>query len=160
MGLLSWLGLASKTKPLEIGAVAPDAVVQDVQGSTLQLASFYRQGYTLVYFFPKADTPGCTKQACSLRDEFDRLKARGVEVVGISSDQPVTQRHFQKKHRLPFMLLSDAHHAAGKAFGVPMLLGMYHRQSFLIKNLKVVWRDLNASTSDQAADVFEALDAS
>jgi peroxiredoxin Q/BCP len=159
MSLLSWLGLSTGPKPLEIGAVAPDAPVQDVHGSTLQLASFYRQGYTLVYFFPKADTPGCTKQACSLRDEFDRLKARGVEVVGISSDQPATQRHFQKKHRLPFTLLSDPGHAVGKAFGVPMLLGMYHRQSFLIRNLKVVWCDLNASTTDQAADVLKALDA-
>jgi peroxiredoxin Q/BCP len=158
MSLLSWLGLVTDAKPLEVGADAPNALVQDVHGADLHLATLYHQGYTLVYFFPKADTPGCTKQACSLRDEFEQLKTREVTVVGISADQPETQRHFQKKYRLPFILLGDRGHAAAKAFGVPMLLGMYHRQSFLIRNLKVVWRDLNASTADQAADVLKVLE--
>jgi peroxiredoxin Q/BCP len=158
MGLLSWLGVVTDATPVEVGAQAPDAVVQDVHGADVHLASFYHQGYTLVYFYPKADTPGCTKQACSLRDEFEKLKERGVEVVGISSDQPETQRHFQKKLRLPFTLLADQGKNAAKAFGVPLVLGMFQRQSFLIKNLQVVWRDLQASTADQAADVLKALD--
>jgi peroxiredoxin Q/BCP len=158
MSLLSWLGLATKATPLEVGADAPDAVLLDVQGAPVHLTSFYHQGYTLVYFYPKADTPGCTKQACSLRDEFDKLRQRGVEVVGISADPPEKQRHFQKKLRLPFTVLCDDKRNAAKAFGVPMLLGMHHRQSFLIRNLKIVWRDLHASTADQAADVLAALE--
>jgi peroxiredoxin Q/BCP len=159
MSLLSWLGLKTEAMPIEVGADAPDAVVQDVQGTEIHLARFYGQGHTLIYFYPKADTPGCTKQACSLRDEFDTLQGRGVEVIGISADRAEKQRHFQKKLRLPYMLLADHEKNAAKAFGVPMLLGMHHRQSFLIKNLKIVWRDLNASTDDQAADVLRALDA-
>jgi peroxiredoxin Q/BCP len=158
MSLLSWLGVVTDTKPLEVGADAPDAVVRDVHGAEVHLASFYQQGYTLVYFFPRADTPGCTKQACSLRDGFELLKGKQVEVVGISSDRPETQRHFQKKYRLPFMLLSDSECVAAKAFGVPTLLGMFHRQSFLIKNLKIVWSDLHASTAEQAADVLKVLE--
>lgn len=158
MSFLSWLGLRTDAKPLEIGADVPDAVLQDVQGTEVHLARFYHQGHTLVYFYPKADTPGCTKQACSLRDEFVKLKERGVEVIGISADRPEKLRHFQKKLHLPFLLLADHEKNAAKAFGVPMLLGMHHRQSFLIRNLKVVWRDLNASSADQAVDVLRALD--
>jgi peroxiredoxin Q/BCP len=158
MSLLSWLGLVAEAKPIEVGAEAPDAVLLDVHGAEVHLAAFYNQGHTLVYFFPKADTPGCTRQACSLRDEFEQLKARGVEVVGISADEPETQRHFQKKHRLPFILLADRERHAARAFGVPMLLGMFRRQSFLIRNLKITWRDLDASTDNQAADVLKVLE--
>ncbi len=143
---------------MEVGARAPDAVVFDVHGSELRLARFYWDGYTLIYFYPKADTPGCTKQACGLRDAFDELKARNVDILGISADPPGAVKRFQEKHKFPFILLADPEYHAAQAFGVPLLVGMTRRQSYLVRGGKIVWRDLNPSTKTPAADVLRALD--
>ncbi len=159
MNLLSWLGLKSEGKPLEIGDRAPDAIVFDVHGSELHLARFYWEGFTLIYFYPKADTPGCTKQACDLRDSFDELKARNVDIIGISADAPGAVKRFQEKRKLPFVLLADPEYHAAQAFGVPLMVGMTRRQSYLVRAGKIVWRDLNASTRTHAADVLRAVKA-
>jgi peroxiredoxin Q/BCP len=158
MNFLDWLGITNAGKPIEVGDAAPDVVSRDEQGGEVRLADFYGAGFTLVYFYPKADTPGCTAQACSLRDDFAQLQERGVRVVGVSEDGPESQRRFKEKYRLPFVLLADREHAVAKAFGVPLMLGMTHRQSFLIKGGRVVWRDLGASTGEQARDVLNALE--
>ena len=79
MSIFSWLGLATEAPPLDVGADAPDVILQDIQGADFHLARLYGQGHTLIYFYPRADTPGCTKQACSLRNEFVQLKEKGVE---------------------------------------------------------------------------------
>ncbi|SRR5260221_10859582 len=158
MGLLHWLGITDDSEPLAVGAAAPDVVSRDEQGREVRLADFYRDGATLVYFYPMADTPGCTAQACSLRDDFDGLRARGVQVIGVSADSPGSQARFKEKYHLPFMLLADEEHAVAKAFGVRLVMGMPHRQSFLIKDGRIVWRDLRASTRDQARDVLKALE--
>ena len=157
MTLLDWLGLANAGKPLDVGDAAPDVVSRDEQGNEVRLADFYDEGFTLVYFYPKADTPGCTAQACSLRDDFAELQERGVRVVGVSADGPQAQLRFKEKHRLPFVLLADRDRVVAKAFGVPLMLGMTRRQSFLIKRGSIVWRDLSASTRAQARDVLNAL---
>jgi len=157
MGLLNWLGVSTGGEPLEIGDRAPDLISPDERGNSLRLADFYHEGYTLIFFFPKADTPGCTAQACSLRDEFEQLKALGVRVLGVSADSAASQKRFREKHRLPFPLLPDGDRHVSQAFRVPTLLGMTHRQSFLVKEGKIVWRDLRASTRWQARDVLEAL---
>ena len=158
MNFLHWLGLTNAGKPLEVGDAAPDVVSRDERGNEVRLADFYGDGFTLVYFYPKADTPGCTAQACSLRDDFAELQARGVRVVGVSADGPEAQRRFKEKYRLPFVLLADRERAVAKAFGVPLVLGMTHRQSFLIHGARIVWRDLSASTRAQARDVLNALE--
>jgi peroxiredoxin Q/BCP len=158
MNFLHWLGLTNAGKPLEVGDAAPDVVSRDEQGNDVRLADFYGAGFTLVYFYPKADTPGCTAQACSLRDDFAELQARGVRVIGVSADGPEAQRRFKEKYRLPFVLLADRERAVAKAFGVPLMLGMTHRQSFLIHGARIVWRDLSASTRAQARDVLHALE--
>jgi thioredoxin-dependent peroxiredoxin len=158
MNFLDWLGLTNAGKPLEVGAAAPDAVSRDEQGHDVRLADLYDDGFTLVYFYPKADTPGCTAQACSLRDDFTELQARGVRVVGVSADAPESQLRFKAKYRLPFVLLADRERTVARAFGVPLMLGMTHRQSFLIKGGRIVWRDLSASTRAQARDILNALE--
>ena len=157
MNFLEWLGLTANRKPLEVGDAAPDAASRDEYGNEVRLANLYDPGHTLVYFYPKADTPGCTAQACSLRDDFAELQARGVRVIGVSSDSPEAQRRFKEKYRLPFMLLADQDHAVARAFGVPFMLGMTHRQSFLIKERRVIWRDLKAPTREQARDLLRIL---
>jgi peroxiredoxin Q/BCP len=158
MNLLDWIGVTNGRKPLEVGETAPDAAARDEQGKLVRLTEIYADGLTLIYFYPKADTPGCTAQACSIRDDFAELQARGVRVIGVSSDGPDAQRRFKEKYRLPFTLLADTEHAVAKAFGVRLLLGMTHRQSFLIKDGRVVWRDLSAATKKQARDVLGALE--
>jgi len=158
MNFLDWLGVTNSGKPLGVGDAAPDAVSRDEQGNEVRLADFYGDGFTLVYFYPKADTPGCTAQACSLRDDFTELQERGVRVVDVSADGPEAQLRFKEKYRLPFVLLADRARVVAKAFGVPLMLGMTHRQSFLIHGGRIVWRDLSASTRAQAQDILHALE--
>jgi len=158
MNFLDWLGITNAGKPLEVGDAAPDAASHDEQGHEVRLPDLYGEGFTLVYFYPKADTPGCTAQACSLRNDFAELQERGVRVIGVSADGPESQLRFKEKYRLPFVLLADSERAVAKAFGVPLMLGMTRRQSFLIKDGRIVWRDLSASTRAQARDVLNALE--
>jgi len=158
MSFLAYLGLMPASA-LEIGAPAPAVNSIDETGRPVRFADLYRQGLTLVYFYPKADTPGCTAQACSLRDSFAELRARGVRVIGVSEDRPDAQKKFREKHQLPFSLVADADGKVAKAFGVPTFLGFTKRQSFLIKDGKVVWRDLSVSPNTHLSEVNKALDA-
>jgi len=157
MNFLSWLGVTALRKPLDVGDAAPNVATLDEQGREVRMGDLYGDGFALVFFYPKADTPGCTAQACSLRDGFTELQERGVRVIGVSADTPASQLRFKEKFRLPFMLLADADHAVATAFGVPLTLGMTRRQAFLIKAGRIVWRDLRASTREQAKDVLRAL---
>ncbi len=157
MSFFAFLGLLPAAA-VDLGASAPTPAAIDENGKPLNLADVYQRGLTLVYFFPKADTPGCTAQACSLRDSFGGLKGRGVQIVGVSADKPEAQRKFREKYNLPFSLIADADGAVAKAFGVPTFLGFTKRQSFLVKDGKLVWRDLSVSPKTHLAKVNEALD--
>jgi peroxiredoxin Q/BCP len=145
-------------EPLAVGASAPEVTALNQDGESVSLGELYQRGIVLVYFYPKADTPGCTKQACSLRDAFTELSDRGVTVVGVSADRPEVQKKFQEKYSLPFTLMADTDRKIIEAFGVPTTLGITSRQAFLIQDNKIIWRDLKASTSEQAADVLAVLD--
>ena len=157
MSLLAFLGL-TPCRALDIGAPAPAITAVDQDGTAVSFADTYKKGITLVYFYPKADTPGCTSEACSLRDSFADLRARDLQILGVSEDKPDAQKKFRVKYQLPFTLIADSDGAVAKAFGVPNLMGFAKRQSFLVQDGKIVWRDLNASTTQQAADVSKALD--
>lgn len=157
LGLFS--ASALHADPLEIGARAPALTAIDQNGQSIALADLYAKGWVLVFFYPKADTSGCTKQACSLRDAYEALTDRGVTVVGVSTDGVAAQKAFMEKHRLPYTLLADNDKKVVNAFGVPTTMGFASRQAYLIKDGVLVWRDLKASTDQQAADVLAALDA-
>jgi peroxiredoxin Q/BCP len=150
---------AVASEPLKVGDAAPDAQSVDQNGKPVSLSKLYGSGWTLVYFYPKADTPGCTAEACSLRDAFEELTKKGVTVVGVSADTPKEQKAFQEKYHLPFTLIADSDKHVIQAFGVPTTMGFASRQSFLIKDGKIVWRDLHASTKQQAADILKAVTA-
>ena len=96
---------------------------------------------TLVYFFPKADTPGCTSQACSLRDSFAVLTKKNVMVLGVSTDDQDDLKAFKAKYKVPFDFISDKKREWAKAFDVSLTLGFASRQSFLIQDQKIIWLD-------------------
>jgi peroxiredoxin Q/BCP len=102
---------------LEHGDAAPPFALQDQHGTTVRLADL-RGRKVLVYFYPAADTPGCTVQSCDLRDHRQDLAGIGAEVVGISPDLPEAQLAFDRKYDLGFPLLSDPDHAVAEAWGV------------------------------------------
>ena len=123
---------------LKKGAKAPPISLLDQDGKTVKLSDYLGQKL-LLYFYPKADTPGCTTQACSIRDAMPDLKSLGITAVGISPDQPKAQKKFADKYRLSFPLLSDPEHATAEAYGAWGEKSMYGkkyegilRSSFLI----------------------------
>jgi thioredoxin-dependent peroxiredoxin len=122
MGLMDTL-LGSSTG-LEAGAKAPEFTLNDQDGNPVSLSSFRGQKNVVVYFYPKDDTPGCTKESCAFRDHFTAFSDVGAEVLGISSDSEQSHKKFKEKHRLPFRLLADKGGKTRKAFGVPATLGM------------------------------------
>lgn len=161
MSLLAFLGFYSfaNAEPLAVGAPAPEISAVDQDGKTFALKDVYAKGPTLVYFYPKADTPGCTKQGCSLRDAWADLQGRDIQVLGVSEDKVEAQKKFHDKHEFPFTLIADHDGKVAEAFGVPTAGGFAKRQSFLVKDGKVVWNMLSASTATHAKDVLAAYES-
>jgi len=153
------IGMNLHAEPLAVGAAAPDITAPDENGKPVKFSDIYKKSdITLVYFYPKANTGGCTAQACSLRDAIVDLKGIGVTVIGVSHDKPADQLSFKEKFNLPFILIADSDGAVIKAFGVPTYPGgMAQRQSFLVKDGKIVWRSLAAKTSEHAKEVEAAV---
>lgn len=158
LSLLAFTAMASASE-LKLGDKIPALTLPDQDGKPLDLPAYGSEGYLLVFFYPKANTPGCTAQACSLRDAETQLKERGVKILGISADKPDSQKKFVNEQNLPYPLIADAESKAIQAFGVegPMF-GFARRSAFLFHNGKLVWRDAKASTKDQAEIVLKALD--
>ncbi len=102
---------------LTAGDPAPAFAMSADDGTTISTDSLAGSRYVL-YFYPKDDTPGCTAQACGLRDSWSRVADTGVEVFGVSPDSTKSHVRFRQKHALPFRLLSDTGHAVAEAFGV------------------------------------------
>jgi peroxiredoxin Q/BCP len=150
---------AFAAEPLAIGARIPEVTQKNQDGTPVKLAEHGASGFLLVFFYPKANTPGCTKQACSLRDSWEALRNRGVRILGVSADDIESQQAFRTKHKLPYDLLADDDRRVIDAFGVPKMLGFAKRQAYLFKDGILVWRSLEASTEQQAADVLKAIEA-
>jgi peroxiredoxin Q/BCP len=150
---------------LKQGDTAPDFTVRDQNAKTVKLADFTGQKL-LLYFYPKADTPGCTKQACSVRDAMPDLSTLGIAAVGISPDIPEKQKKFDDKHGLGFPLLSDPDHAVADAYGVWGEKSMYGkkyegiiRSSFLIGETgKIIKAWYKISPDDTVPEAMKALE--
>ena len=146
-------GSSPSRGPLQAGDPAPALTAVSDTGDRVDLAAVYgRQEWTLVYFYPKADTPGCAKQGCALRDGYAELTRRGVAVFGVSRDDVAAQAAFKAKYRLPFTLLADTEGAVVAAFGVPSypLVGTPRRQAYLVRGGKIVYADHAGNTGEQA----------
>lgn len=114
---------------LKVGDKAPAFALKDQSGRTVRLSGF-KGKKVLVYFYPKADTPGCTKQSCEVRDARKDLAKLGIVAVGISPDAPESQKKFDARYGLKFPLLADTDHTVAEAWGVWGKKSMYGRTYF------------------------------
>lgn len=160
MSLFSLLFGFARAEALKLGDKAPEISATTDEGTTLNLADVYKKNdYTLVWFYPRALTPGCTKQGCSLRDASADLKKHGVAVIGVSTDPVEKQKEFKQAHNFPFPLLADTDKKVVAAFGQSASRPMAAREAYLIdRSGKVVYHDLG-QTDQQAAKVLEFLNA-
>jgi peroxiredoxin Q/BCP len=108
---------------LKVGVKAPDFSLYDQNAVIHQLSDFIGE-WVVLYFYPKDDTPVCTKQACAFRDQFEDFKEEGAVVIGISSDDRISHNKFVEKHNLPFVLLSDEDGVVRKEYGAKSLFGL------------------------------------
>lgn len=141
----------SKRQLSQPGDHAPDAQLQDENGDTRSLSDF-KGAALLVYFYPKDDTPGCTTEACALRDAWDAYKDAGIRIVGVSADSVESHAKFAEKHELPFTLLSDPDAELADAFGVPKRMGFFGRVSFLLddnQTIRAVYPDVDPAVHAQ-----------
>ena len=156
-GLMLSQGLAETT--MNLGSPIPALSAKDQEGQQIDLAAYGKKGFLLVFFYPKANTPGCTAQACSLRDGNAELARRGVRIVGISADTVSSQKSFATDQKLPYPLLADSENKIIQAFGVGGLFGFAQRSAFLFQDGILIWRDPKGSTKDQAEVVLDHLDS-
>lgn len=148
---------------LKEGTTAPAFKTTDADGETISLKDLRGQKVVL-YFYPKDDTPGCTKEACSFRDSFAKFKKRGITVLGVSPDSEVSHKKFETKYKLPFTLLADRDHSIAEAYGVwgeKKFMGRTYmgvlRTTFLIDEkgkIKKVFEKVKPE--DHASEVLEA----
>lgn len=148
---------------LNVGDKAPAFSAKDQDGNTVKLSDLKGKKVAL-YFYPKDDTPGCTKQACSIRDGFPKLKKAGITVIGVSTDDKESHQNFIKKYKLPFTLLADTNKKVVEKYGVYGEKNMYgkkymgvNRNTFLIdENGKIVKIFKRVKVEEHADEILKA----
>ena len=138
---------------IETGDVAPDFTLQADDGSTVSLEDL-RGKKVVLYFYPKDDTPGCTTQACDLRDDMARLNDVGAVVLGVSPDSAKSHAKFKEKYGLNFPLLADEDHRAAEAYGV-----WREKMSFAVKSLGIVRSTFLIDEQGRVTDVWRKVQA-
>ncbi|MDC1226579.1 thioredoxin-dependent thiol peroxidase [Algibacter sp.] len=149
---------------LKQGDAVPDFTAKDEQGHTISLSD-YKGKKLVVFFYPKASTPGCTVEACNLRDNYKTLQAQGYELLGVSADSEKRQANFKNKYEFPFPLLADEDKTVINAFGVwgpKKFMGRdydgIHRMTFLIDENGLVERVIaKVKTKEHAAQILEEI---
>ena len=140
------------------GTPAPAVNATAHTGQKVDLAKL-RGSYVVLYWYPKDDTTGCTKQACDIRDNWDKLKKAGVKVYGVSTQDNTSHQAFADKHKLPFPLIPDVNGELAKKYGVPVVDGKARRITYLIDKdgkVKHVWP--KAATTGHAAEILAVID--
>ncbi|MDE3743350.1 thioredoxin-dependent thiol peroxidase [Maribacter polysaccharolyticus] len=149
-------------KTLQVGDKVPGFTAKDQDGNTVELSDYLGKKL-IVFFYPKASTPGCTAEACNLRDNYSELMSQGYELLGVSADSEKRQSNFKNKHELPFPLLADEDHTVINAFGVwgpKKFMGReydgIHRKTFVINGEGVVTKVIDkVKTKDHAAQLLD-----
>ncbi len=153
---MSLLSVFASAEPLKVGDTAPVVTALTDAGTTLNLGDVYKNNaYTVVWFYPKALTGGCTKQGCSLRDATAELTKYGVAVIGVSLDTVEKQKAFKTVNHFPFPLIADTDKKVVQAFGQSALM-FASRECYVIKGGKIVYKDTGV-TDKQADNVLAFL---
>lgn len=147
---------------LKVGDKVPEFVSRNQDGNEVKLSDF-KGKKLIVFFYPKASTPGCTIEACNLRDNYKELQSLGYELLGVSADSEKRQTNFRNKHKLPFQLLADEDHTVLNTFGVwgrKKFMGReydgIHRKSFVIDGDGIVTKVIDkVKTKDHAAQLLD-----
>ena len=143
---------------LETAEKLPALELYDQHGDLISFDELVGEGLTYVFFYPRAETPVCTAQACGVRDELADFKKPGLRVLGISADKPERLASFAKRHGLEFPLLSDPDGKAMEAFGVKRLFGQFAaRRSFLVRDGEIIWKAGTSVPSRQLAALDDIL---
>ena len=140
---------------LIIGNTAPGFTLEDSDGNTYSLLDYKGKNPVIIYFYPKANTPGCTKQACGIRDSFSKFKVNDIVIFGISVDSKATIKEFINEYNLNFPLLSDEKKEVSKAYGVLNTIGLDSRITFIVDkqgNIANILKDVDVET--HADEVF------
>ena len=141
--------MMKKPDSLKVGMMAPDFTLPDASGKEFTLSSYRDKSPVIVYFYPKANTPGCTTEACGIRDDYSQFEQNGIKVFGISVDSKEAIRQFIKDHNLNFPLLSDANKVVTKKYGVLNNLGKANRVTFIVDKegkLAYIIKDVDVNT--------------
>ncbi len=150
---------------LKEGSKAPDFTLLDDSGQRVKLSA-YADKTVVLYFYPRADTPGCTKEACSFRDHHANILGRGAVVLGVSPDQPAALAKFKQKYSLPFPLLADPDHKTAEKYGVWVEKNMYgkktmgiERSTFVIHHGKIAKIFRKVKVDGHTEEVLQALES-
>jgi len=146
---------------LDTGAKVPEFTLPDQNGHDISLTGLLKDGPAILYFYPADFTPGCTREACSIRDIHREISRAGLTVAGISPQSPESHKRFREKHSLPFTLLSDENKDVVKLFGVNGPLGFWvQRVTFLIDQNRIVRGRVKAhfSIAEHEAFIREAIE--
>ncbi len=161
IALLGYRSISMAASP-SIGEPAPDFNLPDSHGKMVSLASF-KNNWVVLYFYPKDDTPGCTKEACTFRDDLHKLEKLGAKVVGVSVDDGASHAEFAKKYSLPFPLLSDKDGAVAKQYGALsnfVVFKIAKRYTFLISPDGMLQKTyLSVDTSRHSQQIIDDLTA-
>lgn len=148
-------------KQVNIGDKVPLFKLKDQNGELFDLGKVVGAHNLVIYFYPKDDTPGCTKEACSFRDQFEAFKDANALVIGISSDSPESHKKFAEKYNLPFVLLSDSKKEVREMFGVPgSLFGLIPgRVTYIVDRTGIVRHVFNSqmNAEQHVAEAMEIL---
>ena len=141
-----------------VGSKAPNFTLPSGLGEMVSLEDFLRKTPVVLFFYPKDDTPGCTKEVCAFRDRFDEFRKLDAEVIGISSDPVESHRSFAERHSLPFTLLSDEGGKVRELYGVPNTFGLFPGRVTYVVDKGGVVRHVFSSQLAVEKHVAEALE--
>jgi peroxiredoxin Q/BCP len=144
---------------VEVGSVAPDFTLPSQSGEMVSLEDLLAHKPVVLFFYPKDDTPGCTKQACAFRDDYEEFGKLNAEVIGISSDSVESHKRFAARHNLPFTLLSDERGKVRKLYGVSSTFGLFPGRVTYVIDEEGVVRHIFSSQIGVEQHVEEALKA-
>ena len=144
---------------VDVGSKAPNFTLPSQSGELVSFRDSLGEKPVVLFFYPKDDTPGCTKEACTFRDEYEQFSELDTEVIGISSDSVDSHKSFAKKHNLPFTLLSDKGEKVRRLYNVPNTFGLFPGRVTYVIDREGIVRRVFSSQIGVERHVQEALEA-